>query len=90
MPAPSKRDRQNRERFEHNRSIRSRLTNLSKRFYRALNAGDIERARQIRDESQKAYSSAASKGAIHRNKAYRKISRFDQALVKAGKESNSG
>ena len=81
MPAPSKRDKQSRKRFEQNRGVETRLKNLSKSFYRALDAGDEERARQLRDESQKAYDQAATKGVIHPNKAARKVSRLDQALA---------
>ncbi len=81
MPAPSKRDKQSRKRFEQNRGVETRLKNLSKSFYRALDAGDEERARHLRDESQKAYDKAATKRAIHPNKAARKISRLDKALA---------
>jgi small subunit ribosomal protein S20 len=84
VPAPSKRDKQSRKRFEQNRAVKTRLRNLSKNFYRALDAGDEERARKLRDESQKAYDTAATKGIIHPNKAARKVSRLDKAL--AGKE----
>jgi small subunit ribosomal protein S20 len=83
VPAPSKRDRQSRKRFEQNRGVETRLKNLSKSFYRVLDAGDAETARQLRDESQKAYDKAASKGVIHPNKAARKISRLDKALSSA-------
>ncbi len=86
MPAPSKRDKQSRKRFEQNRGVETRLKNLSKSFYRALDAGDEERARQLRDESQKAYDQAATKGVIHPNKAARKMSRFDKALAGASEE----
>ena len=81
MPAPSKRDKQSLERFEQNRAVNTRLRNLSRNFYRALEAGDEERARQLRDESQKAYDKAATKGVIHPNKAARKVSRLDRALA---------
>ncbi len=80
MPAPSKRDKQSRKRFEQNRGVETRLKNLSKNFYRALEAGDAQTARQLRDESQKAYDKAASRGVIHPNKAARKVSRLDRAL----------
>jgi len=80
VPAPSKRDNQSRKRFEENRAVKTRLRNLSKSFYRALDAGDGESAQQLRDESQKAYDKAAMKGVIHPNKAARKVSRFDKAL----------
>ena len=81
MPAPSKRDKQSLKRFEQNRAANTRLRNLSRNFYRALEAGDEERARQLRDESQKAYDKAATKGVIHPNKAARKVSRLDRALA---------
>ena len=80
MPAPSKRDKQSRRRFEQNRAVRTRLKNISKSFYKALDAGDTERAAQLRDEAQKAYDKAARKGVIHTNKAARKTSRLDKAL----------
>jgi small subunit ribosomal protein S20 len=81
VPAPSKRDKQSLKRFEQNRAANTRLRNLSRNFYRALEAGDEERARQLRDESQKAYDKAATKGVIHPNKAARKVSRLDRALA---------
>ena len=81
MPAPSKRDKQSHRKSERNKAVRTRLKNLSRNFYRALEAGDEERARQLRDESQKAYDKAATKGVIHPNKAARKVSRLDRALA---------
>jgi small subunit ribosomal protein S20 len=81
VPAPSKRDKQSLKRFEQNRSVETRLKNLSKGFFRALEAGDEERARQLRDESQKTYDKAATKGVIHPNKAARKVSRLEKALA---------
>jgi small subunit ribosomal protein S20 len=86
VPAPSKRDKQSMKRGAQNQGVRTRLKNLSKNFYRALDAGDQERARQLRDESQKAYDKAATKGIIHPNKAARKVSRFDKALAGASEE----
>ena len=81
MPAPSKRDKQSLKQFEQNRAVRTHLKNLSRDLYRALDAGDEERARQLRGESQKAYDKAAMKGIIHPNKAARKMSRFDRVLA---------
>ena len=86
MPAPSKRDKQSVKRGAHNKGIRTRLRNLSKNFYRAVESGDAERARQIRDESQREYNKAATKGVIHPNKAARKVGRFDKALATDGSE----
>ena len=87
MPAPSKRDKQSHKKNEQNKAIRTRLKNLSKSLHKALNAGDTERALQLRDEAQKAHDKAASKGVIHSNKASRKTSRLDKALASAKSES---
>jgi small subunit ribosomal protein S20 len=81
MPAPSKRDKQSVKRGAHNQGARTRLRNLSKNFYRAIEAGDEERARELRDESQREYDKAATKGIIHPNRAARKVSRLDKALA---------
>ncbi len=82
MPAPSKRDKQSIKRYEQNRTIRTRLRNLSRNFYKAVESGDLETARELRDQSQEHYSKAAGKGIIHPNKASRKVSRLDKALAK--------
>ncbi len=87
MPAPSKRDKQSLKKYEQNKPVRTHLKNLSKSFYRAIDAGDSERAQQIRDEAQKAHDQAATKGVIHQNKAARKTSRLDKALAGNGDES---
>ena len=81
VPAPSKRDKQSIKRHEQNRTIRTRLRNLSRNFYRAVESGDLETARDLRDQSQEQYAKAAGKGIIHPNKASRKVSRFDKALA---------
>jgi len=86
VPAPSKRDKQSLKRFEQNRAVNTRLRNLSKSFYKALETGDENSARQLRDESQKTYDKAATKGVIHPNKASRKVGRLDRALAGVGGE----
>ena len=86
MPAPSKRDKQSRKKYDQNRTIRTRLKNLSKNFYRAVGDGDTDRARTLRDDAQKAYDKAATKGIIHKNKAARKTGRLDKALAGSNSE----
>ena len=81
MPAPSKRDKQSIRKHDQNKPMRTHLRNISKNFYKALSAGDTERASQLRDEAQKSYDKAATKGIVHRNKAARKTSRLDKALA---------
>ena len=87
VPAPSKRDKQSIRTYELNKPVRTRLRNVSKNFYKAIAAGDTERAAQLRNDAQKAYDKAATKGIIHPNKAARKTSRLDHALAKAGSEA---
>jgi small subunit ribosomal protein S20 len=86
VPAPSKRDKQSVKRGAHNKGVRTRLRNLSKGFYRAVHSGDEEEARRIRDETQRAYNKAASRGIIHPNRAARKVSRLDKALASGRRE----
>ena len=88
VPAPSKRDKQSVKKRDQNKAVRTRLRNISKNFYRAIDAGDADTAQALRDEAQKAYDKAATKGVIHKNKASRKTGRFDKAL--AGASSTEG
>jgi len=81
MPAPYKRDKQSIKKYEQNKPMRTHLRNISKNFYKAIEAGDTERATQLRNEAQQAFDKAANKGIIHSNKASRKTSRLDKALV---------
>lgn len=60
MPAPSKRDKQSAKRFEQKRGERTNLRTVSKNFYKALDAGDLEKAREVRNRAQKTFDSAAS------------------------------
>ncbi len=66
--------------------MRTHLRNISKNFYKAIEAGDTERASQLRNEAQQAYDKAANKGVVHSNKASRKTSRLDKALAGIGSE----
>jgi small subunit ribosomal protein S20 len=81
VPAPSKRDKPSVTRGAPPKGVRTRLRNLSKSFYRAVESGDEGEARRIRDESQSEYDKAAGKGIIHPNRAARKVSRLDNALA---------
>ena len=82
MPAPSKRDKQSAKRFEQKRGERTNLRTVSKSFYKALEAGDLEKAREVRNRAQKTFNSAASRGIIHENKASRKVSRLARQVNK--------
>ena len=83
MPAPSKRDRQDARKFVRNRGLRTRLRNLSRDFYKAVERGDLENAERLRNVTQSELDKAATKGVIHPNRASRSVSRYDHALDKA-------
>jgi small subunit ribosomal protein S20 len=83
MPAPSKRDRQDARKFVRNRGLRTRLRNLSRDFYKAVQRGDLEHAERLRNVTQSELDKAATKGVIHPNRASRSVSRYDRALDKA-------
>ena len=89
MPVRSKRDRQSLMRAKKNKAVLTRLKNLSKAFFKAIDAGEMEKATVLREEAQRSYHKAAGKGVIHRNKADRKISRFDKALTNARSENQA-
>lgn len=80
-----KRARQTEKRSERNKAARSTLKTLSKRVAGALEANDREQAEKALKQAVKAYSSAASKGVIHRNTASRNISRLSKMADKAFK-----
>ena len=68
MPAPSKRDKQSVKRGAHNKGVRTRLRNLSKSFYRAVESGGRRGGPPHQGLVPEA-SKAAGKGIIHPNRA---------------------
>ncbi len=65
---------------QRNRSVKSALKTVIKKFYAANQAGDVEAATATFDEASRALDKAASKGVIHRNKAANKKSRMARDL----------
>lgn len=82
-----KRARQTEARNERNKAVRSRLKTLSKKVAGAVEANDREQVERALKQAVKAYSSAASKGVIHRNTASRNISRLSKLAGKVFKAS---
>ena len=74
-----KRNRQNEERRQRNKSVRSALKTRTKRFEEALEAGDDGAQEAYRRVAQ-ALDKAASKGVIHKNKAANKKARLAKRL----------
>jgi small subunit ribosomal protein S20 len=64
-----KRNRQNQERHERNKAVKSALKTSIRRFREAAEAGDNERAAELAREASRKLDKAASKGVIHKNQA---------------------
>ncbi len=76
----AKRVRQNARRRARNRAIKSRLHTAGRRFDEAVDAGDVEAARDRFREVQRLLHRAAANGPLHRNTVARTISRMQRAL----------
>lgn len=83
MPSNSsaaKRQRQNQARRLRNKTTRSRVRTLNKRFLKAVKEKDNETAGEEFKLFEKAMDSAARKGVYHKNTAARKKSRMHKLL----------
>jgi small subunit ribosomal protein S20 len=81
-PSAEKRHRQNLKRREHNRAIKSRVHSAVKEAVQAITSGDAKASQQLR-EATRVLHKAATKGALHRNTAARKVARLSRALHRA-------
>ncbi len=64
-----KRNRQNDAAHERNKSVKSGLKTVARRFHEAADAGRTDEATALAAEAGKAVDKAASKGVIHKNQA---------------------
>lgn len=64
-----KRNRQNEEARERNKSVRSALKTAVRRFHEAADAGQKDDAKALAREVGQKLDKAASKGVIHQNQA---------------------
>ena len=71
-----KRARQNPKRRTHNASMRSMLRTYIKTVVRAIEAKNLEEARDAFKKAQPVIDKAVGKGLIHKNKAARHMSRL--------------
>ncbi|RMA97089.1 30S ribosomal protein S20 [Hydrogenothermus marinus] len=78
-----KRVRQAEKRRLINRYHISRMRTAFKRIREALKEGDIAKAESLLPTAQKIAYRAAAKGAIHKNEAARRVSRYAQKINKA-------
>lgn len=82
-----KRLRQSKKIRLRNKAVKTRVKNLKKKFFDALERGDEEEARQRLSDVTKQLHKAAGKGVIHRNKAARTQARLERKLSKTTAES---
>ena len=66
-----------------NRRVRNHLKAILKAYDAALDAGDMETAKEKLALAEKRLMQAASKGTIHKNAASRKVSRLTKRVNKA-------
>ena len=76
-----KRIRQNQKRRVHNRVYRGSARTSVKKARLAIEAGNVEEARQATMDAVKALDKAAGKGILHKNNASRRKSRLMKQLV---------
>ncbi len=79
-----KRNRQNEERRQRNKSTRSALKTRIKRFTESVEAGDTAAAEQAYREAARALDKVAAKGVLHKNTASNKKSRLAKRLQRSG------
>ena len=65
--------RQSLKRREHNKRIKDRAKRWIKKFNDLLNAGELDRAREIIPKVQKYIDKAAKRNIFHKNKAARLV-----------------
>lgn len=75
-----KRNRQNEQRRVRNKSVRSRLKTLSKRFTDAAEGDDRDAAQEAYRVASQAFDKAAAKGVVHKNKAANQKARLAKRL----------
>lgn len=75
-----KRNRQNEQRRQRNKSARSQLRTRVRRFEEALASGDRDTAEELYRSAARDLDKAAGKGIIHKNKAANKKARLAQRL----------
>ncbi|ROR35111.1 30S ribosomal protein S20 [Inmirania thermothiophila] len=85
-----KRARQAEKRRRHNASLRSMVRTYIKKVYRAVQAGDLERAREAYRAAVPVIDRMAAKGLIHKNKAARHKSRLNRHIKALGEQQSAG
>lgn len=75
-----KRIRQSEKRRLRNKSYKSKMKTLTKKFIAAVNSGDLSVAEECFKTVSREILKISSKGVIHKNQAARRISRLAKKL----------
>jgi small subunit ribosomal protein S20 len=78
-----KRNRQNEQRRERNKGVRSALRTAAKKAQASVASGDVDEATARSREAAQALDKAASKGVIHKRTAARRKARLAGQLSRA-------
>ena len=81
LKSSQKRERQNEKHRSRNRAYKSTARTLIKKAFLAIDAGNLEDAKEATGEAVKALDKAAAKGAIHKNNASRRKGRLMTRLA---------
>ncbi len=73
--------RQAQRRRARNRHVKSRMRTLVKQFRKAVEAGDLENARERLRSAEGSIRRAASKGVIPKRRASRSVGRLSRTLA---------
>jgi small subunit ribosomal protein S20 len=78
-----KRNRQNEKRRLRNKSVKSELKTLVRKFNEATTSGDAEQAAVLMRDASRKLDKAVSKGVIHKNQAANRKSAIAKKLTSA-------
>lgn len=84
-----KRNRQNEERRQRNRSVKSALKTSIRKFRTANQAGNLDQARAQQRAAARQLDKAASKGVIHKNQAANRKRNMAHRLNKKAAEQEA-
>ncbi len=80
IQSAKKRARQNIKRRDHNREVKDGIKKQLKTFYRTIEEGNYDKAREEYNTAASKLDKAAKTNIIHKNKAARKKSQLAKAL----------
>jgi small subunit ribosomal protein S20 len=75
-----KRIKQTKVKTERNRFYRTRIKNMTRAVYEAVEAGDVEKAQEALKTANKSFHKYVTKGILKKNTAARKVSNLNKRV----------